>query len=115
MLVISGLNYSPLPKLVRAHARHTLVTPTSIRHGIALWPHQLITNKMVGPKMTVNGSSVLTNSDQPVGLDAPPRYALHEDRLAGTTDSWRLWAEEREVDEWIQSVAGVTEQGWNDQ
>lgn len=32
-----------------------------------------------------------------------------------TSASWRLWAEKIEVDEWIQSVAGVMEQGWNDQ
>jgi actin-like protein 6A len=35
--------------------------------------------------------------------------------VKGTTDSWRTWYEAREVDEWIQSVAGVLEQGWNDQ
>ena len=26
-----------------------------------------------------------------------------------------MWAERREVNEWIQSVAAVLEQGWNDQ
>jgi hypothetical protein len=45
----SGLAYSPLPKLVHAHARHILVNPTPHRPGgINLLPHQLITNKMVG-------------------------------------------------------------------
>jgi hypothetical protein len=35
--------------------------------------------------------------------------------VAGTTDSWKKWYEANEVDEWIQSVAGVLDQGWNDQ
>jgi actin-like protein 6A len=52
---------------------------------------------------------------QPVEVGAPPRFTLREDRVKGTTDSWRTWYEAREVDEWIQSVAGVLEQGWNDQ
>ncbi|KAG6886068.1 hypothetical protein C0993_004058 [Termitomyces sp. T159_Od127] len=91
------LAYSSLPKLVHAHARHILVNPTPMRRGIELLPHQLIANK------------------QPVDLNAPPRFTLREDRLAGTTESWRLWAEAREVEEWVQSVAGVLEQGWNDQ
>jgi hypothetical protein len=43
-----GLAYSPLPKLVHAHARHILVNPTQHRPGIDLLPHQLIANKMVG-------------------------------------------------------------------
>ncbi|KAJ7781456.1 actin-related protein Arp4p [Mycena metata] len=93
-----GLVYSSLPQLVHAHARHTLVTPTVQRRGgIDLYPHQLITNKM------------------PVEVGAPPRYTLREDRVKGTTESWRMWYEAREVDEWSQSVAGVLEQGWNDQ
>ena len=45
---------------------------------------------------------------------APARYALREDRIPGTTNSWRMWAERKEVEDWIQSVAGVLEQGWND-
>ena len=46
---LSGLAYSPLPKLVHAHARHILVNPTPHRPGgIDLLPHQLIANKMVG-------------------------------------------------------------------
>ncbi|KAJ7086677.1 brg1-associated factor b [Mycena epipterygia] len=94
-----GLVYSPLPKLVHAHARHTLLSPNPLRggRGIDLYPHQLITNKM------------------PVEIGAPPRFSLREDRVKGTTESWRQWYEAREVDEWIQSVAGVLEQGWNDQ
>ena len=45
---LSGLAYSPLPKLVHAHARHILANPTPHRPGgIDLLPHQLIANKMV--------------------------------------------------------------------
>jgi len=92
-----GLAYSPLPKLVHAHARHILVNPTQHRSGIDLLPHQLIANKMS------------------VDPGAAPKYTLRRERESGLTDSWRQWAEAREVEEWIQSVAGVLEQGWNDQ
>ncbi|KAJ7699873.1 actin-related protein Arp4p [Mycena rosella] len=92
-----GLVYSALPKLVHAHARHILVSPNAHRRGIDLYPHQLVSNKM------------------PVEVGTPPRFTLREDRVKGTTESWRTWYETREVDEWIQSVAGVLEQGWNDQ
>jgi actin-like protein 6A len=92
-----GLAYSPLPKLVQAHARHLLVSPTSHRRGIDLIPYQLIANKM------------------PVEPGAPPKFVPRQDRIAGTTDSWRTWAQVREVDEWIQTIAGVLDQGWNDQ
>ncbi len=52
---------------------------------------------------------------QPVEPNSPPKYALRDDRLVGTTDSWRQWYEAREVDEWLQTVGGVLETGWNDQ
>lgn len=42
-----GLAHSSLPKLVHAHARHLLTTPTQTRRGIDLSPHQLIANKTV--------------------------------------------------------------------
>ncbi|KAF8164971.1 actin-related protein Arp4p [Crassisporium funariophilum] len=92
-----GLAYSALPKLVHAHARHILVSPTQHRRGIDLLPHQLIANKM------------------PVDPGAMPKYTLRQDRVAGTTESWRVWAETREVDEWVQNMASVLDQGWNDQ
>ncbi|KAF5369832.1 hypothetical protein D9758_001252 [Tetrapyrgos nigripes] len=92
-----GLAYSPLPKLVYAHARHLLTTTSQTRQAIDLSPHQLIANKL------------------PVEPNAPPQYTLREDRLAGTTQTWRTWAEDREVEEWVQNVAGVLDQGWNDQ
>jgi len=91
-----GLAYSSLPKLVHAHAHHILVSPSQHRRGIDLYPHQLISNKT------------------PVEPGAPPHFTLREDRLSKTTESWRNWYEAREVDEWVQSVAGVLEQGWND-
>ncbi|PPQ79564.1 hypothetical protein CVT25_003446 [Psilocybe cyanescens] len=92
-----GLSYSPLPKLVHAHARHLLISPTQIRRGIDLIPHQLIASKSV------------------VDAGALPQFTVREDRIAGTTQKWRNWAESREVDEWMQTVAGILEQGWNDQ
>ncbi|KIM64500.1 hypothetical protein SCLCIDRAFT_633828 [Scleroderma citrinum Foug A] len=92
-----GLVCSALPKLVHAHAKHILTSPTPQRRGIELYPHQLIASKT------------------PVEPSAPPRFTLREDRRAGTTESWKAWYEAREVDEWIQSVAGVLDQGWNEQ
>ncbi|EPQ59552.1 actin-like protein Arp4p [Gloeophyllum trabeum ATCC 11539] len=92
-----GLQYSALPQLVHAHAKHLLTNPTQHRPAIQLLPHQLIASKM------------------PVEPAQPPKFTLREDRMAKTTDSWRIWAESREVDEWIQSVAGVLDQGWNEQ
>ena len=35
--------------------------------------------------------------------------------MALTTESWKTWAEQREIDEWLLSVAGLLETGWNDQ
>ncbi|KAI6099856.1 actin family [Pisolithus thermaeus] len=92
-----GLVHSALPKLVHAHAKHILTTATPTRGSIDLYPHQLIASKI------------------PVEPSAPPRFVLREDRLKGTTESWRTWYETREVDEWIQTVAGVLDQGWNEQ
>ncbi|KAF9246972.1 actin family [Melanogaster broomeanus] len=92
-----GLVSSALPKLVHAHAKHILTNPTPTRAGIELYPHQLIATKT------------------PVEPGAPPQFTLREDRLAGTSESWKSWYEGREVDEWIQSVAGVLDQGWNEQ
>ncbi|CAK5275750.1 unnamed protein product [Mycena citricolor] len=92
-----GLAYSPLPGLVQANARHILSSPTPQRSAIELYPHQLIANK------------------KPVEVGAPPQYTLRQDRLPGTTQTWKHWYEDREVEEWLQSVGGVVEQGWNDQ
>jgi len=92
-----GLAHSALPQLVQAHARHLLTTQTSRRPGIELWPQQLISSR------------------QPVDPGLPPKFELRQDRIAGTTDTWKAWAEAREVEEWVQSVAGVLDQGWNEQ
>ncbi|TBU32092.1 brg1-associated factor b [Dichomitus squalens] len=91
-----GLMHCALPQLVHAHAKHLLTSPTPTRQGIQLIPHQLIASRT------------------PVDAGVPPRFTLREDRRAGTTDSWRAWAENREVEEWIQSIGGVLPQGWND-
>ncbi|KZT72624.1 Actin/actin-like protein [Daedalea quercina L-15889] len=94
---IVRLAHSALPQLMQAHARHLLIAQTSRRPGIELWSHQLIASR------------------QPVDPGAPPKFELRQDRIAGTTESWKAWAEAREVEEWIQSVAGVLDQGWNEQ
>jgi len=91
-----GLAHSSLPKLVHLQAKHILVHADRVRPGIQLLPHQLIASKM------------------PVDASAEPRFTIREDRMPGVTTSWRSWYETREVDEWVQSVAGVLDQGWND-
>ncbi|KZT12962.1 actin-like protein Arp4p [Laetiporus sulphureus 93-53] len=94
-----GLTHSALPQFVHAHAKHLLTTssPRVGRPAIQLYSHQLIANR------------------QPVDVGLPPKFELRQDRIAGTTESWRLWSEAKEVDEWMQSVAGVLDQGWNEQ
>ncbi|KAI0049580.1 actin-related protein Arp4p [Auriscalpium vulgare] len=92
-----GLVYSALPQLVQAHAKHTLVMPSHNHPQIQLLPHQLISNKT------------------PVEPGQAPRFTIREDRLARTSPSLMTYYESREVDEWGQSVAGVLDQGWNDQ
>ena len=44
-----------------------------------------------------------------------PRFTKREDRFSKTTPSLASYYENLEVEEWIQSVAGVLDQGWNDQ
>lgn len=92
-----GITKSPLPKFVRAHAHHMLVSAFPSRPSIQLLSHQLIANKL------------------PVPPNAPPQFTLREDRVPSTTQSWNAWCEERETEEWIQSVCKVLDQGWNDQ
>ncbi|EIN10671.1 actin-like protein Arp4p [Punctularia strigosozonata HHB-11173 SS5] len=92
-----GMQHSALPQLVHAHAKHILISDIpNGRPPIQLFPHQLILNK------------------QPVEPGNAPRFTLREDRVAQTTSSWKAWYEAREVEEWIQSVAGCMDQGWND-
>lgn len=91
-----GLAHSPLPQFIHALSRNVLFNPTNNRPAIELWPHQLIATKT------------------PVDLGQKPIFSLRQDRIAQTTASWRLWAEAKEVDEWIQTVAAVSDQGWND-
>ncbi|KAF6762763.1 brg1-associated factor b [Ephemerocybe angulata] len=45
---------------------------------------------------------------EPVDVGHPPRYTLREERVAQTTESWKIWAENREIDEWLQSVGALT-------
>jgi len=92
-----GLVHSALPQLVHAHAKHTLVTASHNHPPIQLFSHQLILNK------------------SPVEAATPPRFTVREERFSKTTPSLASYYENREVEEWIQSVAGVLDQGWNDQ
>ncbi|KAI0773898.1 brg1-associated factor b [Fomes fomentarius] len=92
-----GLAHCALPQLVHAHAKHLLTSPTPTRLGTQLIPHALIASRT------------------PVDAGLPPKFTLREDRVAGTTDTWRAWAEANEVEEWTQSVGGCLKEGWNEQ
>ena len=46
---------------------------------------------------------------------AAPRFTVRHDRFAKLTPSLASYYENNEVEEWMQSVAGVLDQGWNDQ
>jgi actin-like protein 6B len=113
----TGLAYSSLPQLVHAHCKHILTTSTPTRRGAELFPHQLIANKTVRKKPTPSTVRLHASLFQKKAVEphAPPRYTLRQDRYAATAQSWLNWAESREVEEWIHSVAGVLDQGWNDQ
>ncbi|KAF8505513.1 actin-like protein Arp4p [Russula emetica] len=91
-----GLVHSALPQLVHAHAKHTLITASHSHPPIQLFSHQLIANK----------TAVESGA---------PRFTMREDRFSKTTPSLASYYENLEVEEWIQSVAGVLDQGWNDQ
>ncbi|KAJ3537367.1 hypothetical protein NMY22_g5619 [Coprinellus aureogranulatus] len=90
-----GLARSSIPKFIQSLTRGLLANHRNV--NIDLWPHQLIASKM------------------PVDLQQMPRYTLRQEKVTQTTESWKVWAEQKEVEEWIQSVAAVPEQGWNDQ
>ncbi|KAJ1311023.1 hypothetical protein OPQ81_009529 [Rhizoctonia solani] len=94
-----GIAQSPLPPLAQTTA-FTILSGgnTNIgRPGANLTPHQLIASK------------------QPVELNAMPSFTPRLDRQKGTTRTWLSWAENREVEEWINGCVGVLDQGWNDQ
>lgn len=87
-----GVIQSTLPMFLRVNARHVL---QANEIPVDLTPYQLISQKQV------------------VEANAPPRYTLRQDRLSLTTETWKAWASDREVDEWVARVAGVLEQSWS--
>ncbi|KAF9516188.1 hypothetical protein BS47DRAFT_1315514 [Hydnum rufescens UP504] len=95
-----GMSYSPLPPHVHYTADRILTQPTNNppnpRPGISLVPHQLIASK------------------RPVEPSRLPMVTLREDRIQQTTDSWRQWALDREVDEWLAACGAIIETGWSD-
>ncbi|KIJ56525.1 hypothetical protein M422DRAFT_197463 [Sphaerobolus stellatus SS14] len=91
-----GMNRSTIPQLVYTNAVNLLAQQHPHRPPIQLWSHHLIANKL------------------PVPPSKPPQFTLREDRLRLTTPSWRQWAEQREVDEWIAGAAGVLEHGFSE-
>jgi len=90
-----GVNRSSIPSMVRSNAHYLLTHPFENRPPATLLPHQLIANR------------------KPVDAFQPPNFTVRDDRMSTTTDSWKSWAEQREVDEWLLSVGGILEQGWS--
>ncbi|CEL58128.1 Actin-related protein 4 OS=Emericella nidulans (strain FGSC A4 / ATCC 38163 / CBS 112,46 / NRRL 194 / M139) GN=arp4 PE=3 SV=1 [Rhizoctonia solani AG-1 IB] len=94
-----GIAQSPLPPLAQTTAFTMLANGNANvgRPGASLVPHQLIASK------------------QPVEVNMPPSFTLRPERQQGTAKTWLSWAENREVEEWINGCVGVLDQGWNDQ
>ncbi|KAI0035577.1 actin family [Vararia minispora EC-137] len=90
-----GLAHSGLPQLVHAQARNIL-------QGAAGGPIRLLSHQLIASKT-------------PVEPRAAPIFTLREDRLAQTPASLLRHYESIAADEWLQSVAGVLDQGWNEQ
>ena len=107
--------HSSLPALVHQRAKHILTRSDQTRRGINLLPHQLIANKAVSWYRSVILFPYRQLYPQPVDPGAEPRFNVREDRIQGITSSWRNWAENREVDDWIHSIASALDQGWNEQ
>jgi hypothetical protein len=124
----TGLVHSALPQLVHAHAKHTLITQSHSHPPIQLFSHQLIANKTVRNLLLLEFfllthtrclvfslTDNLTAQTKQAVESGPPRFTMREDRFSKTTPSLASYYENLEVEEWIQSVAGVLDQGWNDQ
>ncbi|KAB5593410.1 Actin-related protein Arp4p [Ceratobasidium theobromae] len=86
-----GIAQSPLPPLAQTTAFTILANgnPNIGRPGAALTPHQLIASK------------------QPVDINVLPNFIPRADRQKGTTATWMSWAENREVEEWVNGCVGV--------
>ena len=51
---------------------------------------------------------------QPIEIGRPHQAVLREDRISRTTESWKQWAEAREVEEWVAATNAVIETGWTE-
>ncbi|KAG9045022.1 NuA4 histone acetyltransferase subunit [Tulasnella sp. UAMH 9824] len=84
-----GIAHSSIPALVQNSAHSILAHGDQTRPSIDLLPYQLIDKKQI------------------VEPNQPPRCVLREDRIATTTPSWRNWAVQREVEEWMMACGAV--------
>ncbi|KAG8885179.1 NuA4 histone acetyltransferase subunit [Tulasnella sp. 331] len=92
-----GIMHSTVPSLVYNSAHSILAHGDQTRPGIDLLPYQLIDKK------------------QPVEPNMPPRCATRADRVEKTTTSWRNWALQGEVEEWLAACGGVLSKGWSEE
>lgn len=88
----AGTMRQPLAtQLLLSQLHHHFSHPTPTRSfPLSLLPHHLIAKR----------ESTAEPGDE-------PRPTLREDRLPGTTASWRAWAEENVVDNWKETCAEV--------
>jgi len=95
-----GMLYSALPPHVQSTAFRILSNPsnhsTYPRPPVQLLPYQLLASK------------------KPIEIGRPHQAILREDRISRTTESWRQWAEAREVEEWVAATNAVIETGWTE-
>jgi len=92
-----GIFHSNLPVLVQNSAHSILAHGDQTRPPVDLLPYQLIDKK------------------QSVELNQPPRFTPREDRIVQTAASWRNWALNKEVNEWLMACGGVLSKGFTDE
>lgn len=51
----------------------------------------------------------------PVPVDAPPQVILREERRTTTTESWGVWSNGKEIEEWLTAAGGVYDQNYASQ
>ncbi|KAG8977805.1 NuA4 histone acetyltransferase subunit, partial [Tulasnella sp. 427] len=91
-----GIAHSSIPALVQNSAHTILAHGDATRPPIDLLPYHLIEKK------------------QTVEQNQLPRFVARDDRIASTTTSWRNWAVQREVEEWMMACGAVLPREYTD-
>ena len=112
-----GISHSSIPSLVQNTAQNLLANPFDTRPGIDLLPYQFIDKKTVCALLssTIPRLSNPRSFLQPVEINRPPNCILRDERLQKSTISWRQWAAQKEVDEWMMACGGLLPKGWSEE